>query len=305
MKITITTIVFVAILYVLPINAHETQMYLPIFSDTDTTRFCFFTPQSCSDCFREDYVFRVGFAKDPNSERTYNLVDINSTFPHNIFFNKFIVSEDNSKLWGSFISLNDEEAEIYKFLLMDLDLNIGDTFDYPLAPYYQSTVVDVYQHDGRKHIKFDQDIGLFVWGDSLTFIEGVGSNLDLSTGRLRYLVAKYINHSLEYCVPYVDTYVDCDCVSEYGDVSFESLVTGDTIGLYPAPVNVELNLQIPESVDIKDAQINIYDMQGNVHIYTKSIETGYKLDVSNLAPGIYVLQIIGSHINQSIKFIKL
>ncbi|MDR0232589.1 MAG: T9SS type A sorting domain-containing protein [Dysgonamonadaceae bacterium] len=292
-----TTITLLAMLSVLSLSAQETKAYLPIFSETGTTTFCYWDYWHCSDCPDEAYCFSLEFLKDEDLERTYKLENINWGSFYGMF-DKFTVSEDNSKLWGSSTYF----GSTYTCLLMDLNLNIGDTFDdinnYG-SYYYQFIVSDVYQRDGRKHIEFASEFAL---EEPLIFIEGMGPTRYPSYSYEMFLKAKCIDRVLEYFVPSMEG-KGCDCGYYYN--SEKNTTVDNKIRLYPLPVNTELTLKISETVDIENAQVNIYDMKGNLQILHTSITNNIcKCDVSTLTPGIYFLRIISSNINENIKFIK-
>ena len=311
MKPKIKTIaILFAILSVLQVNAQEARTFLPIFSDTETTIRCYVV----SPNFHPRY-FGHKIVKYPYLERTYKVVNHCNYWGcfdvgPNTLFVSFTVSDDNSKLWGNAVnSLGDTVS----LLIMDLNLNIGDTFEdmfwsgtqYDRGPF---TVVDIYELYGRKHIEFDFGFP-GVNRLPLIFIEGIGPTFyptDLNLwGVFR---AKYIGDSMEYCVlsllsgaPIFS--IICDCFAR--PTTVENTTIDNAIGLYPQPVGAELSLQIPEGIDVQDAQIRIYDVNGNLQLHTNFPESGRSLNVSNLTPGVFLLRIIGSNINETAQFIKL
>ena len=306
MKTKIKTIALIAMLSVLQVNAQETRMFLPIFSDTETTTRCYVIAP-----YLHPLYYSLKIVKAPNLERTYKIVNCYYLSIGSLF-DSFTVSEDNSKLWGNSIWLSGDTIPV---LIMDLNLNIGDTFEdilwsgtqWDRGPF---TVVDIYKIDGRKHIEFDLTFGFNTGSHHpLIFIEGVGPTFYPSTSTANgFFRAKYIGDSLEYCVrsllPYSSFHIDCDCSAVPPIISVEDVTVDSTIRLYPQPVDTELSLQIPEGIDIQDVQIRIYDTSGNLHLHTNFAKSGRKLNVGHLMPGIFLLRIIGSNINETVKFIK-
>ena len=305
MKTKIKTIVLIAILSVLQVSAQEARTFLPIFSDTDTTVLCYVSSGIFSTS-TSSLILEI--VKDPDLVRTYRIAkqispSIGSTF------DSFTVSEDNSKLWGNLIAF--PSGDTIPFLIMDLNLNIGDTFDDIFnwgSHQHQFTVVDIFEFDGRKHIEFDFEI---IEGHPLIFIEGVGPTFYPTTHPATIFRAKDIGDSMEYCVFSLLTNSSlyywrlCDCSYHFRYTSVESNTIDSTVRLYPSPVDTELSLQIPEGIDMQDVQIRIYDTSGNLHLHTNFAKSGRKLNVGHLMPGIFLLRIIGSNINETVKFIKL
>ena len=308
MATKIKTIALIAILSVLQVNAQETRMFLPIFSDADTTVRCYIAEFNL-----HRYSFSLKIVKDPDLARTYKVVKYCNYWDCFIndfhsFFVSFTVSEDNSKLWGN--AIDELNGDTIPILIMDLNLSIGDTFDdiHNCCSFqHQFTVVDIYEFDGRKHIEFDFRV---VTGHPLIFIEGVGPTFYPTTHPATIFRAKDIGGSMEYCVFSLLTNSSlywresCDCSYHFRYTSVESNIIDSIIRLYPQPVNTELNLQVPEGIDMQDAQIRIYDTNGNLHLHTSFAKSGRKLNVGNLMPGIFLLRIIGSNINETVKFIK-
>ena len=289
-----TIAILIAILSVLQVNAQEARTFLPIFSDTETTIRCYVVSP-----YLHPFYYSLKIVKDPNLERTYKIVgDCN---PVICLFVSFTVSEDNSKLWGSVVG---SSGNTYPVLIMDLNLNIGDTFEdmlwsgtqYDRGPF---TVVDIYELYGRKHIEFDFGFP-GVNRLPLIFIEGVGPTFyPTNSDDWGVFRAKYIGGSMEYCVtsslPNTGVFIDCDC-SAFPYTSVEDITIDNAIRLYPTPVGIKLNLQISEDVCLYDAQIRIYDTSGNLQLHTNFAESGRSLNVSNLTQGVFLLRIIGSNI---------
>ena len=296
MNTKIKTIVLIAILSVLQVNAQETRTFLPIFSDADTTVRCYL---GGFDLHWFSYSLEI--VKDPDLERTYKVINASS-------FHSFTVSEDNSKLWKNFVIF--PSGDTTSFLIMDLNLNIGDTFDDIFnwgSHQHQFTVVDIFEFDGRKHIEFDFEV---VTGHPLIFIEGVGPTFYPTIDPVEIFRAKDIGGSMEYCVFSLLTNSSlyywrlCDCSYDAWRMSEEEITIDNAVRLYPQPVGAELNLQISDNIDMQDAQIRIYDTSGKLRLHTNFAKSGRKLNVSNLTPGIYLLRIIGTNINETVKFIK-
>lgn len=128
-----------------------------------------------------------------------------------------------------------------------------------------------------------------LYGDSHQWIFG-----DLDTSKEKSVVHKYLRHG-DYVVEYTITN---KCGSK--DTSFTVVVENlgvpgnefDGVTVYPNPANSELNLLINNSL-LDNAEISLISATGQ-KVYTNSkIQLGqiYRVDVSNLEAGVYIVRI--------------
>ncbi|MCX7861629.1 MAG: T9SS type A sorting domain-containing protein, partial [Bacteroidales bacterium] len=76
------------------------------------------------------------------------------------------------------------------------------------------------------------------------------------------------------------------------------------IQIYPNPVSSELTIMFSSEVMDEDYKIEVYDILGNKLIEKFNKTAGeFKLNVSNIADGVYVLHICSSSVNVQHKFI--
>ena len=282
MKTKIATITFIAMLYVLPINAQES--YLPVFGE-GTTRFSY--AKEGSDCDVALGYFE--FSKDTESENTY---------VSNFYSLAFEVSNDNSKLWRPYTYL----GEPYKDLLMDLNLNVGEQFK-------GLTVANVYHKDGRKHIEFEEHLGegfpictedniIYAYEVPFTFIEGIGPNtFDYYNSYGEWIYAQYKNGEFEYGIenarapvckyhsqpPYGSWWYDCPN-TKIKEVKVK------TLSLIPNPSNDKVQIILPDNI-YRETSLVISDLLGRV-IETFAVKSNsFVLDIYHYAPAIYVAKI--------------
>lgn len=232
-------------------------------------------------------------------------------------------SEDNSKLYfrprgidyGRFQYETEEEI-----LIMDLDLNVGDTLNhigldhftqfvrdcYP-SPFFRNSkypnlyiIADsIYYKDGRKHIRTNliTDIYRHVQ-DTLTFIEGIGP-----TQGFFYWIILFRENVYErmHCCEKDDNqiywrYGSCDY---YIIQSIESLDTDNNIYLvYPNPTHETVGIC---GLDCSLHTITIVSLSGQEVLKTTSYHNNVEINVSNLDAGLYLVHLDGQAIGKVIK----
>lgn len=174
------------------LHAQEQETtYLPVFGE-DTTSYHIggqYATGSPAEVFRANYI------KNKTENGVYNLVESYQGFPEQLR-----ISADNSKMW---IKYSGGEA-----LIMDLSLNVGDTYKSEYRQTY--TVSKVYEKNGRKHVEFDVPMHVsFGWGEDhadegmrpLVFIEGIGPNVFFLTGSNSWVLSQFKDGELSYGLP--------------------------------------------------------------------------------------------------------
>ena len=296
MKTKITTIALIAILSVLPVTAQES--YLPVFGEGVTR---FYTYYWASDTEQFSYVEYVPV------EGQINLFE---NIKDGYSFEYILVSEDNSKLWG----YNGNEPERV-FLLMDLNLNIGDIWSVP--GYGDHPVTKVYYENERKII----EMGEYGY-DELKFIEGVGPDVVflVSTKGASHapkLRAQYRDGLEEYTVPEWKEQATIIGSCSYPDVYppipplcfFETRVNelkNELPGLYLQPSVVETiaQLHFPKGYSNTVFYLTVSTSEGKP-VIIKSVSTNpVELDMRPYPAGVYLLCVTGNDISKTIKFVK-
>ncbi|MDO7171623.1 carbohydrate-binding protein [Mariniflexile sp. AS56] len=80
----------------------------------------------------------------------------------------------------------------------------------------------------------------------------------------------------------------------------------DQVKIHPNPVQNEINISlISANINIKEAKITMYSLNGQIVMQTKLGSNQVKLDVSKLSRGVYVLTISDSTKNITRKIVKL
>jgi hypothetical protein len=300
MKTKIKTIVLFAILSVLQVNAQETKMYLPVFSDTDTTRFYFAAIDGMGNAHAYLYFDCI---KDMENENIYHLIREGW-----LDYEKFEVNKDNSKLWGIYVT---SRGDTIRNLLMDLNLNVGDKFN-------GHTVAKVYYKDERRHIEFERkfytnasmcvDENLIFMDDiPFIFIEGVGPNAFVEEAWIgiheimpsSWLYARYRNGEFEYGIkdgtPPRSVWVN---PPGFPDWVWEEIFTCEketgiketrirTLSIIPNPSRDNVQIALPEIIT-EEMSLTISDLSGRV-IETVAIDNNsFVLDISRYAPATYI-----------------
>ena len=168
-----------------------------------------------------------------------------------------------------------------EFLVMDLSLNIGDTFmiHKPWNDVITSIIDSVYFISGVKHVQTDYHF----WGSSepLTFIEGVGTNYGLS----------YMHDWLNMCHCLISINKDLDEVYSNANcfppmVGNEEIKQEANVSVFPNPastfVTIESNAKGVQNYAIYSV-IGERVMNGTIH--------SNRIDISGLASSSYILRI--------------
>ena len=313
MKTKIKTIALIAILSVLQVNAQETRTFLPLFGE-ETIRF-YFAINLCNQHYSRSnasiFYSHFDVIRDTENKNIYYLIG------GYIHYFMFEVSEDNSKLWGVYITWQGDTA---KNLLMDLNLNVGDTFN-------GYTVAKVYYEDGRRHVEFEGWLngapsvcvaGEFVGINDVpfVFVEGIGPNAlvvepQFSNNEITayaWLYARHRNgefeHGIKGAVPPIEywwsvpghpgwgqTFLVCEPKTGIKESGIR------TLSITPNPSRDYVQIILPETTS-ETITLTISDLQGRVieTIVIDSSSSLFVLDISRYAPAVYIAVIeIGAY----------
>jgi hypothetical protein len=218
----------------------------------------------------------------------------------------FYLREDttNAKVYGMDINLNKE------FLLMDLSLNVGDTFVFQKLDNYigdsLALVVDsVVYVNGKKNIIFkgNQYMNIHLIILKMKFIEGVGPTNSLfayqrnkiSGNRLeRYCVHLLCHHDDNGMLQYAQPYYNC---SFYGGGGINEFDANNKlkINISPNPANSSISVSFPAINE--STQLQFYNVLGEIVLsQTLNKNTSQvKIETNNLKNGFYkvVLKVKG------------
>ena len=253
-------------------------------------------------------------------------------------------SEDQSKVYGRYYySYNDVGMDDYsrlsdETLLVNLDLDVGDTFELidqeylrvrPFHPPIKSVVDSVYFQDGLKHIRFasfhsrDQELwessfeldgsedilNKFTKHVAFEFIESIGCTWgysyyaeESSTPPQRVmsrLLCLYRNEELIYTPYENDHHPSCFICR---GVAIDTIDTPQPIIASPNPVLDYLTLS---NMPYGEKTIILQDNNGYTWIKTKHSEESITIDISSLPSQLYFLSIVNEKNIITNKVIKL
>ena len=214
----------------------------------------------------------------------------NLTYKKVYFYNSIrdlvgLMREDSlgSKAW--FYGRNDSEER----LIMDLDLNVGDTFDISSQFFYYTgedlAIVDsVTTWNGRRVITFSGNFGGGFISQRLKFIEGVGPNASLM-----YLTNEQFNLALLTCekyeneVPVFKYFPDLnDCLQGGGAV--DELSERNLFDIFPNPFSNEITIKGNSGNSL--IQFQMYDINGK-RLFNSQVLANTIIDLAGLSSGIY------------------
>jgi len=223
--------------------------------------------------------------------------------PNNFSYDGGWLSEDSStgQLWYRPIASPQYPNDTASRLIMDLSLQVGDTFDISPAwgalPDSLQIVDSIYTELGRKHIRFKADA---TGVENFTFIEGVGPNLGIlykqsGVMMFQYLLCAYQDAQQSYLNK---THGYCNVYS--GGPHGLANLAQQQFALYPNPVKEQL--QIEQEASLSVDRLQLYNALGQL-VWQK--EFSPQLSLEGLPAGHYILQFWqGGKLLESQKLIK-
>jgi len=171
-----------------------------------------------------------------------------------------------------------------EFLIMDLSLNVNDTFliYQPYNEVITSFIDSVYFISGLKHVQTDYHF----WGsdEPLTFIEGVGTNYGIG----------YMHDSYNMCRCLISINKDFDLVYSNSDcfppsVGYSAISNDLQVSVFPNPANTHITI---EGDFNEKLEYRIYSLLG------EKVMDGFidgsgstDIDLTTLQPNPYILRI--------------
>ena len=297
--------ILLTILLVILSSMARAQPYLSVFG-TDSTRWEIWREHSSFDY----YSFTTENIDTLINSKIYKEIKEKK---NDEFFSNLYMREDTAtgELWVY------EPNSSKEHLIMDLTLNVGDSFFLPnwtkevnYTNIDTVLVVDsVFIKNGKKHILFKTDlmIGSFYPWVKMQFIEGVGPNAGL-----RYLTEEdwlsynWVTNNLLLCKfsNNLRTYHDSINSTEYCTLIVIGIEEHDkiSISVYPNPASSSLTVELPS---VLRGKLSVYNLRGN-KLYTAQIsdKKTVNLSVVGYKPGIYtiIFEAINTVFNQT--FIK-
>ena len=203
------------------------------------------------------------------------------------------------------------KAWVYDFyhsnerLIMDLSLNVGDTFRiYPNSLMFDTIVIadSVYLENSLKKVRFNINFQ-FVNNEKFTFIEGIGTNIGvdyqinpyfLNGLGNTYLLCSYKDSSLSYKNNYLDT---CYIVS----VGIKEEIIENGINIFPNPISNISTITL-NNTDSKFIKFEVYNLLGervNFIAIEGATETSITINRNDYIAGYYIGKFTDVHRNST------
>lgn len=231
----------------------------------------------------------------------------NDTLINTLPYTKIIV---NDEIEYSYYYLREDTIEgkvwIYdkedalEYLIMDLSLNVSDTFRMSTVDIFQDSLAivnSITSENGRKIVELGYELSIDLHGSQLKFIEGVGPTAGLlyqlinfrdNTVSNNLLLCTYKDGSQDY---FLDEPYNNNCYFVGGSGIFGN--SDKALGLiYPDPANNEITIEFEENYS---GNLMVLNILGQIMSSLK-IETTNKvvLDINDLAAGMYYIALSDS-----------
>lgn len=192
--------------------------------------------------------------------------------------------EDDGRLWITYADNPDNE-----YLLMDMNLEVGDEFVFDEENNITGTVMEVLHENGRKIIVFDR-VSYRWFQEPCMFIEGVGRNImgfqHYDDYDRSYQSCKYENQELVYSTENTH-FIDCEMIT---DGLSDNVDEVNRIEIYPNPVQTSTNVTINTDLDELYC-ISFYNNNG-VLVKTKTTKSKINnIPIDDLNSGMYFIKV--------------
>jgi len=214
------------------------------------------------------------------TENEYRVLEFQSKWSeYNQIIGKIRTNGTNSKLY--FI----EPDSTIELLIMDLDLDVGDSFNIK-TKYYLDKIIyvdSVYVFNGKKHIRFNDYIGTSTppGSSKRIFIEGVGPNWGFESDYPYLIACKYDNFVQTYS--FENEHIK-DC--SFKNVGINDYMYENNIKIHPNPVFEQITINISE-IPMENINLSIYNILGIEILNTTLSRSETVLDFSNFPVGLY------------------
>jgi hypothetical protein len=263
------------IIFLLFVSFQSIAQYQSVFGETSTSWNVF---QELCDGFDTDSLY---VTKDTSiNDVTYKMIG-----GETLAEIWFIRESDNR---DSVLFLNPELSDS-EFIVMDLTLEVSDTFR--LGPNLQEEcyVDSVFVYEGKKHIRFSNSIEFAGGQEHFMFIEGVGTNfglfyqgIDLRYVRQRhYLLCAYQDEILQYS----NKSFDGECYVFWTKM-IDTQQKDKLIDVYPNPVSENCLVTVNED-NFEEIDLLIYNSVGSLLKIVKLTSQHESLDISDIPTGLY------------------
>lgn len=231
----------------------------------------------------------------------YSTINKDSTF-HDLYLEylqntEYVGKIREDSVFGKIWYTPSGKAKDEEYLIMNLSLEVGDTFNLPVFNTTITTeVVDVYYVNQRKYIEFDYQTA---WDEPLRFIEGVGRNIAMHHfwfGDFTYIPCKYNDGELIY-VNTNPNFIDCELNTIRINSSYSSQKK-----VYPNPAKDVLFVDL-SSAKYQDVIISIYDMTGTEVYNNKTADKHTVVQLSTFNKGLYFIKIFYKNKHEILKLV--
>jgi len=271
------------------IYAQQKTEYKSVFGETNTSFNLFW---AVCDAEGSDSLY---FQKDTLINST-DYKKFKSRFPQQLFLRE---SEDHSKLYSLVCVYRDHECFLEKeILLMDLDLNLQDTFYFPIPDYYSLFLVVesiFYDNDNLKHIVFGKRGGFMCsyFDFIFEFIEGIGPTAFIFHETVNLLLCVYKDFENVYTnnSEFLPDYIRGKCFVPDVIGIKDILKPKNNLKIYPNPANSFIEIDLGEDFTSYQ-QLVVCDLLGRPCLNSAVTREKQYFDIQNLPVGIYIVKTI-------------
>lgn len=198
-----------------------------------------------------------------------------------------------------------------KHLIMDMSLNVGDSFQLAnLGGGAFFEVDSVYYEGGKKHVQLETSV--FYANEKFRMIEGVGTNVGIRythtswPGVNPYLLCYNRDAKREF----VNYSMDWEGVCNTTELTDVEDLDNVEVAVYPNPVREKLHIKLNKPMT-ELFRLELFNTYGECAVRkdisrTESSVNRHEIDVSRLSPGIYYVRLLLSkNLTSTYKIIKI
>ena len=256
--------------------------------------------------------FNVLYSYHANPETPVSITD--ATFSFNFISDTVIngIAYKEFEVWVPascgpfsryFLRESEDKSKLYCFgysgevLLMDLNLNLHDTFKYE---NYELTVENIlYEEENIKHILFAPIKHIFNGDDTdyqFEFVEGIGSTAIFGLeSRIGLLLCAYKDDIKVFSnnSDFLPIYIRGKCTYEHWFMGIEDIPRiNENLKIYPNPAHNFIEIDLGKNF-MNYRQIILYDLLGKPCLRSTITQKKQHLDIQNLSVGTYIIEASG------------
>ncbi len=194
-----------------------------------------------------------------------------------------------------------------EYLVMDLSLNLGDTFYvYNFSNISSPFIVDsVYFVSSIKHVRLNASTTICGYSEKITFIEGSGTTASFNYQRdlngnsvTSYMLCQ---HKDNVKVVGNILFMDSCYICSVGINEYNSAIS--SVNIFPNPILDELTVE-RKNISLDNLQFSLYNSLGEKIIIQKLLNLLTTINVSSLHSGFYIVEVSDGISNGYKKIIK-